>query len=276
VLGSGSGGNSTLIVQAGRAMLIDAGFGPHTTDRRITQAGLAPDCLEAICLTHLDRDHCRPSWLAAARERGIRLFVHHWHLPELHSMPGGADLLAQGGVEPIDDQPFTPLPGLTGRAIRLQHDRQCTLAFHLTDGAAALGYATDLGHAPPGLIDHFAGVDVLCLEANYDPNMTTRSARPTFVNRRNMSQSGHLSNRQAFTAAQQIEAASPAGRPKHIVLLHRSSQCNHPTTVRRVFQQDPRLASRVILTDQRRRSRWIAVQALPAMRRFQMQLGDAV
>jgi hypothetical protein len=273
VLGSGSGGNAAVVTRGGRAMLIDAGFGPATIDRRLRQAGLDPAALEAICLTHLDRDHCRPSWPAAALERGLRLFVHHWHLPELHALPGGPALLAEGLVEPIDQAPFEPMGGVACTARRMQHDLQGTLAYRVTDGRAALGYATDLGHVPAGLIEHFAGVDVLCLEANYDAEMTANNSRPAFVNRRNVSSSGHLSNMQALTAAQRIAAASPTGRPEHIVLLHRSRQCNHPVTLRRVFEHDPALAKRITLTDQRRRSRWIEARPLPEMRRRQLRLG---
>jgi len=272
VLGSGSGGNSTVLRCRGRTLLLDAGFGPATIDHRLRQAKVEPESIEAICLTHLDRDHCRPSWLAAARERGIRVFAHHWHLPDLHASDAGAALLNAGLVEPIGDEPIKPLPGLVAHARRVQHDQQGTLAFRLTDHKAALGYATDLGHVPPALIEHFAGVDVLCLEANYDPEMTRNNARPTFVNRRNMASSGHLSNRQALDAAQRIADRSPHDRPERLVLLHRSSECNHPTTVRRTFEQDPALARRVILTDQRRRSRWIPVRPVPPMRRAQLTL----
>jgi phosphoribosyl 1,2-cyclic phosphodiesterase len=272
VLGSGSGGNSTVVRSGRSAFLIDAGFGPRTTEKRLNQAGLGLADIEAICVTHLDRDHFRESWTTAALELGITVYLHHWHLSELATLAGGAALLQEGGVEPIDERPFQPVPGLEVSAIRMQHDLQGTLAYRVTDGAAAVGYATDLGHAPRSLVEHFAGVDVLCIEANYDPHMTARSSRPTFVIRRNLSTSGHLSNRQALAAVQAIEAASPIGRPHGVVLLHRSQQCNHPTTLRRVFEQDRFLHPRILLTQQRRRSRWVEVRPLPRMQRQQLRL----
>ena len=272
VLGSGSGGNATVITHGGRAMLIDAGFGPATIDKRLTQAGLGTTPLTTICLTHLDRDHFRPGWPAAALARGVTVYLHHWHLPELAAMAGGPALLDAGLVEPIADEPVNPLPGVAASAVRVQHDMQGTLAYRLWDDRVAIGYATDLGHAPTKLIAHLSGVDLLCLEANYDPHLTRTSARPAFVNRRNMSTSGHLSNAQACRAAQQIADRSPIGRPERIVLLHRSRECNHPKTVRRAFAEAPDLADRVILTHQRRRSRWIHPSALSPMRRGQLRL----
>jgi len=273
VLGSGSGGNATILRHGQRGMLIDAGFGPRTTGKRLAQAQLTLDQIQAICLTHLDRDHCRPTWPAAALQQRITVYLHHWHLPELHRLPAGPELFEAGLVEPFDHQPFEPLPGLDVAPIRLQHDTEGTIGFRLTGRRAAVGYATDLGHVPPALVRHFAGVDLLCLEANYDPDITARSSRPAFVNRRNMSSSGHLSNEQAFAAAQKIAQASAPGRPEQIVLLHRSRQCNHPTTVRRTFERDPELAARIHLTDQRRRSRWFQAKPLPAVQQHQMGLG---
>ncbi|MEO0588420.1 MAG: MBL fold metallo-hydrolase, partial [Planctomycetota bacterium] len=157
---------------------------------------------------------------------------------------------------------------------RCQHDRQGTIAFRVDDPAAqaAVAHATDLGHVPAPLIRLFAGVGLLSIEANYDEHMTIHSARPSFVNRRNLSDSGHLSNEQAFDAVAAIAARCPAGGPQRVLLLHRSSQCNHPTKLRRVFEQNPRLARRTTLTDPRRRTRWFTVQPRRAVLTHQLPL----
>ena len=92
------------------------------------------------------------------------------------------------------------------------------------------------------------------------------------MNRRNMSDSGHLSNEQSYEAVRAIADRSPAGNPRHVVLLHRSSQCNHPMKVHRVFERDADLIKRVTQTDQRRRTRWLHVKPAPAKVRSQMPL----
>ena len=269
-LGSGSGGNCTVLRLGEQALLIDAGFGPRTTRQRLAQAGLTLENVHALCLTHLDRDHFRPSWPDRLREHGIRVLLHRWHLPELRRIPGGAALEQAGLVEPFDRAPIQPLPELHAHTYRCQHDRQGTISYRFHCRAGTVGYATDLGHVPPALIEHLAGVDLLALECNYDPYMTIHSSRPAFVNRRNMSDSGHLSNDQALEAAQRIEAASPGRNPRQLLLLHRSSQCNHPVTVQRTFARDARLAGRLILTDQRRRTRWLRIKPQRAVLRRQM------
>ena len=290
VLGSGSGGNSTVLRFGDEALLIDAGFGPRTTRRRLAQARLDLEQVGAICLTHLDQDHFRRSWPATLLKLGIRLFVHHWHLDDLARLRGTDTLFDAGLIETFDADAFEPLQGVSARGVRLQHDLQGTIGyrFDVTSGGdsggaseggvagarhrGSIGYATDLGHAPSALVEHFAGVDLLCLECNYDEHMTITSPRPSFVNRRNMSDSGHLSNEQSYDTIQRIAALSPRGNPRHVLLMHRSQQCNHATKVKRVFARDPILSRRVVLTEQRRRTRWFDVRPLRAMQREQQLL----
>ena len=280
VLGSGSGGNSTLLRRGDDLLLIDAGFGPRTTFERMMQAGVDFASVRGVLLTHLDRDHFRPSWVRTLLTWRTPVFCHRWHADELAGHPKLAPLHAAGLVRPFGASPFEPMRGVRASALMMQHDRQGTAAFRLeADGAGGrrigIGYATDLGHAPRGLIQHLAGVDLLCIEANYDVHMTKTCARPTFVNRRNLSDSGHLSNEQSLEACRQIDAASPHANPRKFVLLHRSSQCNHPTKVRRVFEAEPALRGRVRLTEQRRRSAWLRVKPQKAVVRGQLSLRSA-
>ncbi|MEX0655665.1 MAG: MBL fold metallo-hydrolase [Phycisphaeraceae bacterium] len=298
VLGSGSGGNCTVVhfPASAHTLLLDLGFGPRTTERRLAQVGLTLDDIDAVCLTHLDQDHFRRSWPNRLIKHRIPLHLHHWHRPDLHALQGGEALEDAGLVHLFHNDPFPPQlrsgqgtdgsgqalpspqsPTPTPQRIiihtaRCQHDRQGTIAYRIDAPLGSLGYATDLGHVPPSVIQHLAGVDLLAIESNYDEQMTIHSPRPSFVNRRNMSDSGHLSNEQAYDAVQRIAAASPHGNPRHVVLLHRSSQCNHPMKVRRVFERSAPLARRVLLTEQRRRTRWIAVRPLRSVQRHQMTL----
>ncbi len=258
VLGSGSGGNCSVLHTRAGTLLIDAGFGPATTARRLTQAGLALADIRAVCLTHLDQDHFRPRWLDLFAEMGVPVWLHRWHAIRLQQLLQAIPLIDAGLLRTFDEAPFSPLDGISAAPIRLQHDQQGTSGFRFSDGQVALGYATDLGHVPPALIDHFAGVDLLAIESNYDPMMQMSSARPFFLKRRIMSESGHLSNQQAHEAVHAIAARGPHDRPRHVVLLHRSRDCNHPAKIRKLYADHP-LARRLVLTEQRRRSRWLPV-----------------
>ena len=278
MFGSGSSGNCSAVRVPStdfrqpappRLVLIDLGLGPRTLARRLEDAGHSLADVAAVCVTHFDQDHFRPAWPKLLADLGVAVHCHRWHAPKLAKLPHAGRLFDLGLVRTFDDEPFAPLadvPALSALPIACQHDRQGVSAFRFDlappggrpEHRLRLGYATDLGHVPAALLRAFADgprLNLLAIEANYDHHMTIHSARPSFVNRRNLSDSGHLSNEQSLEAVRQIldRAAAP---PDRVVLLHRSQQCNHPTKVRRVFHMEPRLHGRLTLAEPRKRTAW--------------------
>ena len=165
--------------------------------------------------------------------------------------------------------------GLTARPIPLAHDATGSHAFLLEGFGHRLGYATDLGHVPPGLVEQFADVGVLALESNYDPQMQQRSTRPEYLKRRITGGRGHLSNEQALDAVRRVldlAQRRSAQLPAHIVLLHRSRQCNCPRLVRRLFSADARIAPRLVLAEQDQRTPWLCAASRPALAGEQLLL----
>lgn len=260
VLGSGSGGNCTVIAYQNQAMLLDAGLGPVTISRRLGQAKSSLEHIKAIVITHLDQDHFRPTWVNTMIGWAIPLYLHAWHLPQLQRNPQTAPLITAGLVREFTGK-FNPLANLDFHPVYLRHDTQGTFGYRIDSDHGSIGFATDLGHVPDELIQLFTNVDLLALEANYDPQMQQASTRPERLKRRVMGTAGHLSNEQAFAAIQRIDRRSLPGQPGHVLLLHRSQQCNTEDKVREVFAQDPAIASRVILTQQRRRTRWFKLNS---------------
>lgn len=270
VLGSGSGGNSSVVRFGDSAMLLDAGFGPVTTARRLAQAGMTLADIKAVCLTHLDRDHFRNNWARTLTGYGIPVYVHRWHADLLAKHEAACDLKAAGLVRHFADDPFEPAPGITCEPIALAHDTKGTFGYHVQTDGGRIGYATDLGHAPDALVERFAGVDLLAVESNYDPPMQQHSGRPLFLQRRIMGHAGHLSNEQAFELVCRIVERSASGNPRHVVLLHRSQQCNRPSCIHDVFAREPRIHQRIALTEQRRRSKWFTIEPRPVVEHEQL------
>jgi phosphoribosyl 1,2-cyclic phosphodiesterase len=261
VLGSGSAGNSTIVQRGDGVLMIDAGFGPRTTARRLIGTGLELNDIGALCLTHLDQDHFNPAWLRVLLGRRINVYVMRRHVAGLHEINGGRALHDAGLVHEVGDIAFEPMPGLRVEPVVLPHDKRGTAGFLLGCDEGHIGYATDLGHVPERLIDRFAGVHLLAIESNYDPDMQRTSNRPEFLKRRIMGGAGHLSNQQAFEAVRGIVRRSPHGGPQQVVLLHRSRECNHPDLVRRVYEIDPCMRARLTLAEQSRRTDWFVVRA---------------
>lgn len=273
VLASGSAGNATVLRAGGQCALIDAGIGPRAADKRMIGTGITPADIRAICLTHLDTDHFSPAWLAGICRQEIKVYCAEGHAKALRRLARQEKLLKplQPLLKLFGTEPFDVLPDVRCRTLRLPHDKQGSQGFLFEYRGSRLGFATDLGRAPVELIELFAGVDLLAMESNYDSDMQLSSRRSDRVKKRIMGGRGHLSNVEAFEAVQDIldltEARHGAAKwPRHLVLLHRSRQCNSPSIVLKLFNQDPRIAPILTLAHQNQRTEWLSSaprQALP-------------
>lgn len=264
VLASGSSGNCAVVRTPAGVMLLDAGIGPHIVAQRLNGTGVRVADVAAICLTHLDSDHFSPTWVQTIIRRGLCVFCHATCVEELLAI--AQDPLIAPCLRPFSKDCFETLDGIFVRPIALVHDAEGSHGFVVEGFGRRLGYATDLGHVPDHLIEHFIDLDVLALESNYDPRMQEQSSRPVFLKRRIMGGAGHLSNQQAFEAIRRmLEAAErkSIAFPSHIVLLHRSRQCNCPKIVRRLFCSDPRIESRLTLAEPFSRTQWLSAPGRP-------------
>ena len=245
VLGSSSSGNATLLsceTRAGpRHLLIDAGLGPRTVARRLELAGIAPPRLEAIVITHADSDHLRGTWRRTLERERILV-----HVPAAHREESARNAVPRELLRAFTE-PFEPVPGVRFDPFVVPHDRTGSSSFRISCGGASLGWATDLGRVPPGLLEHFAGIDAIAIESNYDPQMQARSERPDFLKRRITGGAGHLSNRECVEAVLRLAGDARAGDGlQHVVLLHLSRDCNCPRLVERLWsEQAPKLLDRL-------------------------------
>jgi phosphoribosyl 1,2-cyclic phosphodiesterase len=265
VLASGSAANCTVVRSAGGTILIDAGLGPRATALRMAEAAVSVSDVAAICLTHLDRDHFNLNWVRLIVKRGITVHCHRSRLDDLCRLADCAQF--SNWVRPFGIAPFQPVPGITLLPIPLAHDAEGSHGFVVESSGEStgtrLGFATDLGHVPGAMIDAFQRLDFLAIESNYDPDMQRSSSRPFFLQRRIMGGHGHLSNEQAYDAVREIlnrSHRSGHALPQHIVLLHRSQECNCPQVVRGLFARDPRIAQRLTLADQHAPTAWLRTQ----------------
>jgi len=273
ILGSGSSGNSTLLRAPGGVFLIDAGFGPRATQQRLHGTGISVENIAAVVLTHLDSDHFNGNWLQTLVKLGIRVHVARSRVKDFLRLPEVKDirewLVKKGRLGDAFDRqvvPFDgalePVPGVQMEALHLPHDEAGSHGFVIDCQGYRAGYATDLGHVPDTMIERFCGVDVLAIESNYDPYMEQNSPRPWYLKQRIMGGSGHLSNEQALAAVKRIldrtaELCGPDRLPRHIVLLHRSRECNCPKLVQRMFAEDARIGPILTLAHQHERTAWL-------------------
>src|SRR5687767_3845303 len=219
-LGSGSSGNAVLVEAAGSRILVDAGFAPRVLKQRLSAAGVPPESIEAVVVTHEHTDHAKG--VAAAAQKwgwtivstaGTRMMCPEWSDLRMILTP------RRSTVE-IGDFRLETFP--------VAHDASEPIGVIVTclaDGARA-GIVYDLGHVSESVLKVMDRLDVLVLEANHDEGMLRTGPYPMSVQMRIGGRFGHLSNRMAAqTASQCIHAGL-----NNIVLAHLSENCNDPRT----------------------------------------------
>lgn len=224
LLGSGSSGNALAVAHGEHILMVDAGFPLPVLTDRLRDAGLHSWLVSDVVLTHGHRDHV----LGAAD--GAR--VYGWRVWGTLGTVWRWRALRDAGVRPFE-------PGVHFDAGPFRVHTAPTL--HDVDDSAAVvvegpdggrvGVATDLGRATPAVRRLLAGVDVLVVEANYEPKLLREGRYPPELQERVASSTGHLSNDQAARLARAVAHAGLT----HVVLAHISAHNNTPElAVRRV------------------------------------------
>ncbi|HSK98903.1 MAG TPA: MBL fold metallo-hydrolase [Rubrobacteraceae bacterium] len=209
VLSSGSSGNATYIETNGCGLLVDAGLSCRRLKKLLARVGRGLEHVGAVLITHGHADHTS-GVRALARERGVEVFA----------APGVGERF---GATVVGGQERFEVCGLTAFFFRVPHDSS-TYGLRISDGAADVALATDLGEVNADVARNLLGADAVVLEANHDPDWLRRGPYSARLKRRISSKSGHLSNVQAAEAAL---ALAPHGL-KDLILAHLSRTNNSP------------------------------------------------
>lgn len=220
ILGSGSSGNSVLVETERSRILVDAGFSPRVLKQRLARAGVAPDSIEAVVVTHEHTDHVK-GVAAAARKwgwtivstAGTRMMCPEWSDLRTILTPRKSSVV-------VGDFHLETVP--------VPHDANEPIAVIVTsigEGARA-GIVYDLGQVTDSISRALDKLDVLVIEANHDEGMLRAGPYPPSLQARIRGRFGHLSNG---------EAARLCGDSIHrglnnIVLAHLSEKNNTPRT----------------------------------------------
>jgi phosphoribosyl 1,2-cyclic phosphodiesterase len=244
VLGSGSGGNCTLVATERTRVLVDAGFSYKEMQRRLRKIGEDLARIDAVLITHEHSDHVaglpvlarksrRPIFLTRLTEQAL-----DWGetAPQLELFQAGERRVV-GDLE-ID-------------SLTVPHDAVDPVAFCFRAEGLKVGVVTDLGYMPESVKQQIRGCHLLVLESNHDLDMLKVGPYPWFVKQRVMSRTGHLSNH----AVSEFLTEDYDRGSQILVLAHLSEHNNHPEIARLTAAQALESAgcgaTRLVLAEQK-------------------------
>lgn len=205
VIGSGSAGNCTIVSSGNTHLMVDAGLPAASSFRQMLAAGIAPESITAILITHDHGDHIGG---LESINRALRVPVHFGIREEL--------------IGDINVRPF-PVP----------HDAHAPVGYSLWDGKHRAVVATDLGMITEEVSDQLGGADILLLESNHDEDMLRACSYPRSIKQRIAGDLGHLSN-------EDVAAFIRGGlddRTKFLLLGHVSHEANDERLVAETARQ---------------------------------------
>ncbi len=208
-------------------LLIDCGLSIKELSKRLAQADLNVEDLDAVFVTHEHADHIGHTQQLAKRvplsvwmSRGTALAsgVLGWGLPsdQLQFVKDGQTLT----LGSLEVRPFT-----------VPHDAREPLQLRCSDGASSLGVLTDLGHGSNHVVQALQTCQALLLECNHDSELLAQSAYPGFLKKRIAGPLGHLSNSES---AQLASALHHEGL-NLLVAAHLSERNNRPDMAQAVL-----------------------------------------
>jgi phosphoribosyl 1,2-cyclic phosphodiesterase len=226
---SGSDGNCYLVESEGTTLLVECGRPYQQIKDFLESVGKDVSSVAGIVLTHAHGDHSR-SARYFSKEHQVPIYASSGTL-------GCLDLKEPALARPIQSGRTYPVGQIDLKPFAVPHDCREPLGFRFEAGSGHACITTDLGWVPHNVVRQFRDLDLLVLEANYDPHLLETGTYPHFLKRRVSGTYGHLSN----GAAAEAIAACGDHAPRVVWLAHLSEQNNSPKhalqTISRVLKR---------------------------------------
>ena len=220
VLGSGSSGNCTYVASETTHILIDAGFGSRSVDRRCRDAGIVIEQVDAVLLTHAHGDHTK----------GLASLLKRFPAPVYMTEGTQNEIYLNTRIHQVSTitrrETFN-IGDIEIQAFPTSHDSAESVGYQFRSGNITGILATDLGKLTSRVIERLNQADWIVIESNHDEELLRIGPYPLALKRRILGDKGHISNQ---TVADFLEHQF-SGLAGHIFLAHISRQNNVPNLV---------------------------------------------
>ena len=210
VLGSGSKGNSTLIMTDKHNILIDVGFSYPKMKMYLNKYNLVPSDIDTILITHTHSDHVN-GLKTFTSKNNPNIYTNSKMYKELSKYVCNDNLI-------ICDDDCYDIDGINVQVIHTSHDAVGSVGFIITNNDSSIVYITDTGYINKKYMDKLANKNIYILESNHDIEMLMTGPYPEILKRRVVGDSGHLSNESAGLYLKELIGCNT----KKIVLAHLS------------------------------------------------------
>ena len=217
---SSSSGNSILISNSDTNILIDAGVSASKICAALNDAGVDPNQIDAILVTHEHSDHIC----------GIRVLAKKYNIPvfaNASTMEGvlkSAPTIRPGDAHIITESKEYSIRSMKIKAFVTPHDSASSVSYVIESDNKKYAVATDTGSITKAMLGNLAGCEAVVIEANHDEEMLKNGPYPYLLKKRILSDIGHLSNKNCAWLATQLAIWGT----KRILLGHLSEQNNTP------------------------------------------------
>ena len=214
ILGSGSKGNSTLLITKTKKILIDVGFSFPKTKMILEKYNLLPSDIDFILLTHSHKDHIAGLASLVKKEKKF-VYVPEKMQKEVNKLVDSDYIIA------INEDDFL-IDDIKIKFLYTSHDAISSVGFLITEENNSAVYMTDTGYISKKNLKYMVNKDVYILESNHDPKMLMDGPYPYVLKQRVIGDTGHLSNEMTGNYLKELIGENT----KKIVLAHLSETNN--------------------------------------------------
>lgn len=220
-LSSGSSGNCILVRSENCRVLVDCGITGKAAETVLLQAGVSPDSLNAIIVTHEHIDHTS----------GVGVMCRRYKLPVYATLGTWKAMI--NSIGKIDtsliryiaaEVPFD-ISGIKFHPFKTTHDAAESIGLVFSYGEKKGAVVTDLGTVTKHIFDLLTPCSIALVEANHDERMLINGSYPDHLKKRILSDYGHLSNRLCGALCGKLVKE---GNLRQIILGHLSNDNNTP------------------------------------------------
>ena len=215
ILGSGSKGNSTLIVGNNKKILIDVGFSYPKMKMLLEGFGVNPSEIDTILITHDHSDHIG-GLSQFLKKNSIKVCANEVLAGQLLRIVNEDDILIVDTEFDIDDFHI--------ESFKTSHDAVGSVGYIISEDDKTVVYVTDTGYINSRNLKKLVNKELYIFESNHDVKMLMDGPYPYILKQRVLSDKGHLSNELSGTYLKELIG----DKTKKIVLAHLSEINNTP------------------------------------------------